>query len=92
MNQVEWMKGICYIGFRGRHFSPSLPGDRYVKLSSQKRSPGQILGEHRLVRRSGTASRRTALLIHSARIRSFSRTEILIIFVGIGCTKYVTMD
>ena len=54
---------------RGRHFSPSLPGDRYRKLSSQKRSPGRNLGEHRLVRRSGTVSRGTALLVFSLRMR-----------------------
>ena len=71
------MKGICHIWSRGRHFSPSLPGDRYLKLSSQKRSPGRNLGEHRLVRRSGTASRGTALLGFYLR-----RTEALTIFVG----------
>ena len=60
------MKGIiCLIWSRGRHFSPSLPGNRYLKLSSQKRSPGRNLGEHRLVRRSGTASRGTVLLVLS---------------------------
>ena len=64
------MKGICNIWSRGRHFSPSLPGDRYLKLSSQKRSPSRNLGEHRLVRRSGTASRGTALLVPCLRTRS----------------------
>ena len=54
---------------RGRHFSPSLPGDRYRKLSSQKRSPGRNLEEHRLVRRSGTVSRGSALLVFSLRMR-----------------------
>ena len=77
------MKGICHIWSRGgRHFSPSLPGDRYLKLSSQKQSPGRNLGEHRLVRRSGTASRDTTLLVFSVRMRSFPRTEILTILVG----------
>ena len=57
------MKGICHVWSRGRHFSPSLPGDRYLKLGSQKRSPGRNLGERRLVRRSGTVSRGTALLV-----------------------------
>ena len=35
MNRAEWMKGICQIRSRGRHFSPSLPGDRYLKLGSK---------------------------------------------------------
>ena len=67
------MKGICHVWSRGRHFSPSLPaGDvRYLKLSSQKRSPGRNLGEHRWVRRSGTTSRGTAFLVFRLRMRSF---------------------
>ena len=76
------MKGICHIWSRGRHFSPSLPGERYLKLSSQKRSTGRNLGEHRSVRRSGTASRGTALLVFCLRMRSFPRTEVPTIFVG----------
>ena len=79
---VEWMKGICHLWSRGRHFSPSLPGDRYLKLSSQKRSPGRNLGEHRLVRRSGTTSRGTLLLVLSLRMRSFPTTEFDSICVG----------
>ena len=57
-NRVEWMKGICLIWSRGRLISPSLPvgDDWYLNLTSQKRPPGRNLGEHRLVRRSGTAS------------------------------------
>ena len=69
MNRVKWMKGICHMWSRGRHFSPSMPGDRYLNLSSQKRSPGRNLGEHRLVRRSGTTSRGTALLVFCLRMR-----------------------
>ena len=95
MNRVEWMKGICHIWSRGRHFSPSMPGDRYLKLSSQKRSPGRNLGEHRSVRRSGTASRGTALLVFCMRMRSFSRAQFLTIFLGknirVGSTKYKTL-
>ena len=34
-NRSERMKGICLIWSRGRHFSPSLPGDRYLKLGSK---------------------------------------------------------
>ena len=88
------MKGICHKWSRGRHFSPSLHGDMHLKLSSQKRSLGRNLGEHRLVRRSGTASRGTALLIIYWRMRSFSRTEILFMFPGkkirVRSTKYKT--
>ena len=76
------MKGICHLWSRGRHFSPSLPGDRYLKFDSQKRSPGRNLGEHRLVRRSGIASRGTALLVFSSRMRSFTRTDLLTICMG----------
>ena len=70
MSGAEWMKGICHIWSRDRHFSPSLPGDRCLKLSPQKRSPGRNLGEHRSVRRSGTTSRGTALFILGLRMRS----------------------
>ena len=50
-------------GLGTRHFSPSLSesGDMCLKLSSQKRSPGQNLREHHLVLRPGTASRGAAL-------------------------------
>ena len=86
------MKGICHIWSRGRHFSPSMPGDRYLKLSSQKRSPGRNLGEHHLIRRSGTASRGTALLVFCLRMRSFPVIVSLTIFVAkskrVGPTKY----
>ena len=82
ITRTEWMKGVCHIWSRGRHFSPSLPGNRYLKLSSQKRPPGRNLGEHRLVRRSGTASRSTALLAFLERMRRFLRAEVLTIFVG----------
>ena len=32
------MKGICHIWSRGRHFSPSLPGDRYLNLAPKATS------------------------------------------------------
>ena len=59
--RAEWMSGICLIWSRGRLISPSLPigDDRCLNLSSQKRPPGRNLGEHHLVRRSGTTSRGT---------------------------------
>ena len=69
------MKGICHTWSRGRHFSPSLPGDRYLNLGSpKKRPPGRNLGEHRSVRRSGTASRGTVVLALCLRMRSYPRT------------------
>ena len=74
INRAEWIKGISYIWSRGRHFSSSLPGNRHLKLSSQKRSPGRNLGEHLSVRPSGTASRGTVLFVTCLRMRSFSRT------------------
>ena len=42
--RFEWMKGICLIWSRGRHFSPSLPGDRYLKLGSKSDPRAEILG------------------------------------------------
>ena len=86
------MKGICHIWSRGRHFSPSMPGDRYLKLSPQKRPPGRNLGEHRLVRRSGTTSRGTALLVFGLRMRSFLRTKARTICEGNTYpSKYTTL-
>ena len=38
------MKGICHIWSRGRHFSPSLPGDRYLKLDSKSDHRAEISG------------------------------------------------
>ena len=29
---LEWMKGICHISTGGQLFSPSLPGDKYLRL------------------------------------------------------------
>ena len=73
------MKGICHIWSRGRLISPSLPvgDDWYLNLNSQKRSPGRNLGEHRSVRRSGTASRGTVVLAICLHMRSFTRTSSL---------------
>ena len=76
------MKGVCRIWSRGRHYSPSLPGDKYLKRCWKKRSPGRNLGEHRLVRRSGNTSRSTALLVFCWRMRSFPKSAILTIFLG----------
>ena len=38
------MKGICLIRSRGWHFSPSLPGDRYLKLGSKSDLRAEISG------------------------------------------------
>ena len=38
------MKGICLIWSRGRHFSPSLPGDRYLNLGSKSDLRAEISG------------------------------------------------
>ena len=92
MIRVEWMKGICHLWSRGRLISPSLPvgDDWYLNLNSQKRPPGRNLGEHRLVRSSGTTSRGT-VLVFCLRMRSFPRTEVPTIFMGgnicVGSTK-----
>ena len=80
INRVEWKKGICHIWSRGRRFSPSLPGDRYLKLNSQKRPTGRNLGGNRLVRRSGTTSRGTALLAFCKRMRSSRKLKLLPFF------------
>ena len=90
------MKGICHIWSRGRLISPSLPvgDDWYLSLNSQKRPPGRNLGEHRSVRRSGTASRGTALLVFGLRMRSILRAEVLTTFlernVRAGSTEFLT--
>ena len=78
------MKGICHIWSRGRLISPSMPvgDDWYLNLNSQKRPPGRNLGEHRLVRRSGTTSRGTVVLVFCLRMRSLPRTEVPTIFMG----------
>ena len=84
---AEWMNGICLIWSRGRLISPSLlvGDDRYLNLSSQKRPTGRNLGGNRLVRRSGTASRGTVVLVFSLRMRRFPLTLVLTIFVRMKC-------
>ena len=67
---------------------PSLPvgDDRYLNLSSQKRPPGRNLGEHRSVRRSGTTSRGTVVLLFCLRMRRFPLALAVTIFVGRAST------
>ena len=49
------MKGICHVWSRGRHFSPSLPGDRYLKLASKSDLRAEISGS--IVRYNALAPR-----------------------------------
>ena len=78
MNRAEWMNE-CLIWSRGRLISPSLPvgDDRYLNLSSQKRPTGRNLGGNRLVRRSGTTSRGTVVLVFYLRMRTLLGTYVL---------------
>ena len=86
MSRVEWMNGICLIWSRGRLISPSLrvSDDRYLNLSTQKKPTGRNLGGNHLVRRSGSTSRGTVVLVFSLRMRSFPLTLVLTIFVGMN--------
>ena len=63
--------------------------DRYLKLGSQKPSPGRNLSDCRLKRPSDTASGGIALRLDFffsfLRMRSFSRTEVLTILTGKIC-------
>ena len=93
MSRAEWMNGICLIWSRGRLISPSLPvgDDRYLNLSSQKRPTGRNLGGNRSVRRSGTTSRGTVVLVFCLRMRRFPLTLGLTIFVGIIRASFLNM-
>ena len=42
--QAEWTKGFCHVWSRDRRFSPSLPGDRYLKLGSKSGVQAEISG------------------------------------------------
>ena len=55
------MKGICLEWSRGRHFSPSLPGDRYLKLGSKSDLRAEISGS--IVRYDALAPRPEVLLL-----------------------------
>ena len=99
MSRAEWMNGICLIWSRGRLISPSLPvgDDRYLNLSSQKRPTGRNLGGNRLVRRSGTTSRGTVVLVFCLRMRRFPPTVVLYHIRGnemnclLGSREYMTV-
>ena len=86
------MNGICLIWSRGRLISPSLPvdDDRYLNLGAQKRPTGR----NRSVRRSGTTSRGTVVLMFC--LRRFSLTLVLKIFRGneinwVGSSEYMAV-
>ena len=49
--------------------------DGYLNLSSQKRPTGRNLGGNRLVRRSGTTSRGTVVLVFCWRMRRFPNSS-----------------
>ena len=59
--RAEWTEGICHKWFRGRHFSPSLPGDRYLELGSKSDLPAEILGS--IVGYDALATRPEVLLL-----------------------------
>ena len=83
------MNGICLIWSRGRLISPSLPvgDDGYLNRCSQKRPTGRKLGGNRSVRRSGTTSRGTVILVFCLRMGRFSLTLVLTIIVGMKSRK-----
>ena len=44
MNWAEWKKGICHAWFRDQHFSPSLSGNRYLKVGPKRDHWAEISG------------------------------------------------
>ena len=87
------MNVMYLIWSRGRLISPSLPVDdgRYLNLSSQKRPMGRNLGGNRSVRRSGTTSRGTVVLVFCLRMRRLPLTLVLTIFAGITRASFLNM-
>ena len=77
INWAEWTKGICHVWSRGRHFPPSLPGHRYLKLGSGPKSRGASFGKtlwHHVQRYCCLG----ILFGHA----QFPRTEVPTIFMG----------
>ena len=72
------MKGICHIWSRARHFSSSLPGDRYLKLGSKS--------DHR-VEISGNIVRYDALALRPEVLRSISCFYANCVFWIFPCTS-----
>ena len=42
MNWADWRKAFCCSWSRGRHLSPSVPGDRYLKLAHKRAHRAEI--------------------------------------------------
>ena len=59
------MKEICLIWSRGRHFSSSLPGDRYLKLGSKSDLLAEISRSIDIVWYNALAPRQEVLLLIS---------------------------
>ena len=77
MGYVSYGLMLQYFGL-GADLSlpPSLPvgDDRYLSLRSQKRPTSRNLGGNRSVRRSGTTSRDTVVVVFCLRMRRFPLT------------------
>ena len=91
--RAEWMKGFCHVWSRGRHFSPSLPGDRYLKLGSKSDLRAEISGS--IVRYDALAPCPEVLLLWyfvgaCAGTLELSSSHIREENVLIGSTKYNT--
>ena len=79
-NRAEWTRRICRVWTRGRHFSPSLPGDRYLKLGSKSDLRAKISGS--IVRFDALAPLPDVLLLwYFVGACVATRTEVLPIFV-----------
>ena len=59
--RAEWTKGFCHVWSRGRHFSPSLPDNRYLKLGCKSDLRAEISGS--IARYDALAPRPELLLL-----------------------------
>ena len=91
-NTVE--NGFNKKACNSRNFKRRKPSkEKYSRdINSQKRPAGRNLGGNRLVRRSGTTSRGTVLLVFCLRMRRFPLTLVLTIFVGMKWIAPVTVE
>ena len=78
---------------KGRLSCPSLPvgDDGYPNLSSQRWPTGRNLRGNRSVRRSGTTSSGTDVLVFCLRMRKFPLTLVNTIFVRTKWNEYMTV-
>ena len=89
------MKGICHVWSRGRHFSPSLPDDRYLNLGSKSDLRAEISGS--IVWYDALAPRPEVLLSFSAfyanNVFGFSTTSLRkLLFSKLKkCTKILSL-